>query len=81
MGLLGALGRIASFAASAVADSISEKMSNYSDGYDRGSQRAADLSTEELRASLQRAKDNGVSDWKSAGKVRAMADEYKNRTK
>lgn len=65
--------------ASRVSDVAERNSNEYSSGYEYGSNRASNMSNEELRSSLKRAKENGVSDWKSAGKTRAMADEYKRR--
>ncbi|MBP3634443.1 MAG: hypothetical protein J6J43_07710 [Oscillospiraceae bacterium] len=81
MGFFDTLGRIASSVANSAANSMADKADRYSSGYARGSERAGDMSTAELRESLRRAKDSNLSDWKKAGEVRAMADEYKNRTK
>ena len=79
MGLLDFLASVASSAANTVAKDMERKSNNFATGYDHGAQRASRMSDAELRSSLKRAKENGVSDWNSAGKVRAMADEYKRR--
>lgn len=63
----------------AVANNIEDNADRYSSGYDRGSGRASNMSDRELRDSIKRKVDNGVSDWRTAGEVRAMVDEYKNR--
>ena len=65
--------------ANAVNDEGQRRAGRYRDGYESGAARASQMSDAELRASLKRAKENGFSDLKDAGRVRAMADEYKNR--
>ena len=79
MGIIGSLLNALFNAATTVSDEMDHRSDNFSTGYDHGAKRASQMSDAELRASLKRAKENGVSDWKSAGSVRAMADEYKNR--
>ena len=63
----------------AIENNFEEKADRYSSGYGSGSNRASNMSNSELRDSIRRKVDGGVSDWKTAGEVRAMADEYKNR--
>lgn len=79
MSLLNFLANVASSAANTVAKDVERKSDDFETGYDHGAQRASRMTDEELRSSLKSAKENGVSDWKAAGRVRAMADEYKNR--
>ena len=79
MGLFDFLSNVASTAANTVARDMEKKSNNFATGYDHGSERASRMNDDELRSALKRAKENGVSDWKSAGNVRAMADEYKRR--
>ena len=79
MGIIGSILNALFSAAGVVEKEMGKRGDDFASGYDYGSQRASRMSDKELRDSLKRASENGVSDWKSAGKVRAMADEYKNR--
>ena len=79
MGFLDVLSDMFSKTASTVERGVERNVDNYASGYEYGSKKASHMSNEELRSSLKRAKESGVSDWSSAGKVRAMADEYNNR--
>ena len=79
MGLLDILFGALSKTASTVESGMAQNANKFSSGYDYGSKRASNMTDDELRSSLRRAKEDGISDWNSAGKVRAMADEYKNR--
>lgn len=81
MGILGSLFNILLGAADTVERGMERNADRFGDGYDRGTQRASQMSDAELRSRLKNAKENGVSDWGEAGKVRAMADEYKRRNK
>ena len=63
----------------AVAGYAEHQSNEYCSGYERGSQSASNMSDDELRASLKRVKDNGVSGMRGAGKTKAMVDEYKKR--
>lgn len=65
--------------ASNISDAAERNSDEYSSGYEYGSKRASNMSDAELRSNLKRAKEGGVSDWNSAGKTRAMVDEYKRR--
>ena len=69
MGILGSLLDAIFGAASVVERDMNRKADDFGSGYDRGSARASRMSDDELRASLKRAKENGVSDWKSAGQA------------
>ena len=79
MGFLSKLGAALNSTANAVARDVERKSSDFNSGYNSGSSRASNMSDDELRSSLKRAHDNGISGWDNAGKVRAMADEYKRR--
>ncbi len=72
MGILGSIFR-------AVLDTAESNSDRYYSGYDKGSQKASGMSDDELRDSLRRKVNNGVSDWRSAGELKAMKDEYENR--
>ncbi len=79
MGFLGSLINALLGAANRVSSDVERKSDAYSSGYDRGANKASNMSDDELRSKLKKAKENGISGWKSAGQVRAMADEYKSR--
>ena len=72
MGILGSI-------FNAVMDNLDKNADRYDSGYSSGSYRASNMSDDELRDSLKRKANNGVSDWKSAGEFKAMANEYKRR--
>ena len=79
MGFLSSLFKVLSNTANLAEKDITRKTNSYSSGYRSGSEKASQMSDEELYSSLKKAKENGISDWKRAGDVRAMANEYKNR--
>ncbi len=60
-------------------DDFYDKSDKYNSGYNDGYNKASKMTDAELKSSIQKSVNNGVSDWKSAGKTRAMVDEYKNR--
>lgn len=79
MGFFSALFNFLTGASDAVRRDYERKSSEYSSGYSYGSERASGMSDDELRSELRRAKENGISGMKNAGKTRAMIDEYKDR--
>ena len=72
MGILG-------FIVNALLNDFNSSVDKFDSGYGSGYHKATSMSDAELKKSLQNKAKNGVSDWKSAGECRAMADEYKRR--
>ena len=72
MGILGSI-------FDAILGTLDNNTDRYDSGYSSGSYRASNMSDDELKASLKRKADNGVSDWRSAGEFKAMTNEYKKR--
>ena len=72
MGILGSI-------FDAILGTLDNNADIYDSGYRSGSYRASNMSDDELKDSLKRKANNGVSDWRSAGEFKAMAKEYKNR--
>ena len=64
------------------AENYAEQKSNsYSSGYGNGQRKVSNMSDTELRTSLKNSQNKDLSDFKRAGEVRAMVDEYKKRNK
>ena len=81
MGFFDALRNVASKMSDAGERYVERQTNDYRSGYDIGRDIASSMSDNELRSELKRAKDNGISGMKNAGKTRAMLDEYKERNK
>ena len=79
MGLLDFLFRAASTTVSTAGDIMQHQKDSFDSGYDRGANKASRMSDEELSSALKRAQKDGFSGIDDAGRVRAMADEYKRR--